>query len=218
MGYSLITAPQAEPLTLAEAKLHLRVENYVFEDDVLINALIIAARQYAEQLTGRSIVNQQWLYVTDEFAGRSFMGGFGRDSASFGNLPYNGFALEKGPVQSIDYIKYLDMAGVLQTMPASQYAAELTGMLARVTPKFGQIWPVALPQIGAVQIAFTAGYASVDTTGAAVGVPEGLKAWMKLRIGALYENREEVVSGRSITVTPLSFVDSLLDAYQIVRA
>ena len=46
----------------------------------------------------------------------------------------------------------------------------------------------------------------------------GVKSWMKLRLGSLYENREAVVSGRSIVMAELPFVDSLLDAYRIVRA
>jgi len=39
---------------------------------------------------------------------------------------------------------------------------------------------------------------------------------MLLRIGALYENREEIVVGRGITANPLSIAESLLDPYRIV--
>lgn len=208
MGYQLTTPPNVEPLSLAEAKLHLRVD--VADDDTLITALITAARQFGEQLTACSFCTQSWRYVLD-----SFPGGLNYASIPFGagnSLPANAILLEKGPVASIDSIKYLDMSGAQQTLSPSVYTADLSGSLARITPKFGQVWPPALPQIAAVEVAFTAGF------GAAVAVPASVKQWMLLRIGAMYENREEFLTGRGITVAELPFVDSLLDTIRIVRA
>ena len=206
MGYKLITAPTTEPLTLLEAKAHLRVDTV--DDDALIGLLITATRQYCEQLTARSLVTQQWSLVLDSFPGG---GNFADQFGYAGILPGHAVLLEKGPVQSIDSITYTDMASAAQTMPPTDYIAELSGPLARITPRFGKIWPIALPQIGSAVVNFTAGY------GAAAAVPEGLKAWIKLRLAALYENREEAISGRGIVIAELPFVDSLLDAYRIVR-
>ena len=207
MAYQVVTAPSIEPLTLAEAKLHLRVD--FTDDDALITMLIAAARQYAEQKTARSFITTVWKYVADSFPGVGVMGvPWGREYSH----PGNAILLEKGQVQSIDSIQYLDMSGTLQTVATSLYTSDLTGPLARIAPKFGQIWPIPLPQIGAVTVNFTAGYGATTAS-----VPEGIKAWLKLRIGALYENREEVVAGRSITVTPMPFVDGLLDGYTIIR-
>ena len=59
----LVTAPAAEPLTLAEAKLHLRVDDTA--DDALIGALITAARQHAEHDTRRALVTQTWKLALD---------------------------------------------------------------------------------------------------------------------------------------------------------
>lgn len=210
MGYQLVTGPTVEPLQLSDAKVHLRVETTMTDDDTLITLLIVAARQYAEQITSRSFCTQSWKYVLD-----SFPGGYSYPVAPYGteySLPATGILLEKGPIQSIDSIKYLDMTGAQQTLANTVYVADLTGPLARITPKFGQIWPPTLPQIAAVEVAFTAGF------GVAAAVPQAVKQWMLLRIGALYENREEIVTGRSIQVTPMPFVDSLLDGIRIVRA
>lgn len=207
MGYQLKTAPGIEPLTLVEAKLHLRVD--VTDDDLLITALIAAARQYAEHLTASSIITQQWTYVLDAFPGQqsASMVPWGR---SF-SLPDMAILLEKGPYQSIDSITYVDMGGITQTMLSSDYIADLSGTLARITPKFGKIWPVTLPQIASVKVTFTAGFGP-----AIINVPEGIRTWMKLRLAALYENREEVSVAQRVNVQELPYVDALLDPYRIV--
>jgi hypothetical protein len=74
---------------------------------------------------------------------------------------------------------------------------------------FGQIWPVALPQIGAVSVVFDVGY------GGPSDVPEGIKSWIKLRLGSLYAHREEVASMARGRIDPLPFVDGLLDPYKV---
>jgi hypothetical protein len=79
-----------------------------------------------------------------------------------------------------------------------------------VTPVFGSAWPVSLPQIGAVQLVFAAGY------GDAASVPAGIKSWIKLRVGSLYAHREEVALLASGKIEPLSFIDGLLDPYRVV--
>lgn len=194
MGYQLTTAPTGEPLTLAEVKVHIRVD--VPDDDLLIAALITAVRQHAEQITARSFLTQKWAYTTDGF--------YQPESAML--------RLEKGPITSIDSINYVAMDGTAQVMPAADYIADLSGQLARITPRFGKIWAITLPQIASVTVNFTAGYGAADK------VPDLLKAWMKLRIGSLYENREDVLVGAKIIVIEMPFIDSLLDAYRIVRA
>ena len=57
-GSSIITGPSEEPITLAEAKLHLRVEHNA--DDSLITALISTARQAAESRTHRALISRQF--------------------------------------------------------------------------------------------------------------------------------------------------------------
>lgn len=39
---------------------------------------------------------------------------------------------------------------------------------------------------------------------------------MLLRLGALYENREEVSAMRQGKIEPLPYVDRLLDAYRVI--
>lgn len=58
MRATLTVPPTGEPLTLAEAKLHLRVD--LNDDDALITALISAAREQVEFLTGQRLMTQTW--------------------------------------------------------------------------------------------------------------------------------------------------------------
>ena len=94
----------------------------------------------------------------------------------------------------------------------SSYVVDAACEPARITPVFGQIWPPSLPQIGAVSVTFDAGY------GTAAEVPEGLKTWIKLRVGSLYAHREEVALLTRGRIDPLPFVDGLLDPYKVVLA
>jgi uncharacterized phiE125 gp8 family phage protein len=204
MPLQLAAPSLEEPVTLWEAKLHLRVD--FDEDDTLIASLITAARQAAETLTGRQFVTARWKMVLDSFPGPSLMGVPAGQSFS---LPGHAVLLPKCPVQSVIAINYLDMGGALQTMPASSYTVDAACEPARITPVFGQIWPPTLPQIGSVGVIFDAGY------GAASDVPAGIKSWIKLRVGSLYSHREEMATLSRGRIDPLPFVDGLLDGYRV---
>lgn len=198
--------PAIEPVSLTDAKLHLRVIDNA--EDTLITLMIAAARRYAEAYTGRSFITQNWRLVLDSFPGPSLMGvPFGKPYS----LPGHAILLERSPVSAITSIAYTAMDGSQQTMPSGDYTADLSGPVPRITPVFGKIWPIPLPQIGAVQVNYTAGYGA-----AASDVPEGIRHWILMRLGTLYENREEVaILGRG-KVEPLPFVDGLLDPYKVV--
>jgi uncharacterized phiE125 gp8 family phage protein len=204
MPMQLITPPAGEPISLAEAKLHLRVD--FDDDDSLIQVLISAARQAAETITNRQLVTARWRMVLDSFPGPSLMGV--PEGQTF-TLPGHAVLLPKSPVATVVEIRYLDMAGAWQVMPAANYTVDCACEPARITPVFGQIWPIALPQIGAVSVIFDAGY------GNASAVPEGIKTWIKLRVGSLYVHREEVASMTRGRIDPLPFIDGLLDPYKV---
>jgi uncharacterized phiE125 gp8 family phage protein len=188
VSLQLVTPPAGEPVSLAEAKLHLRVD--VDDDDALIGSLISAARQAAETLTGRQMITARWKLVLDAF-------------------PCHAILLAKCPVQSVVNIQYLDMNGMSQTLPLIDYVVDTSCEPARITPVFGKTWPPTLPQIGAVTITFDAGF------GAASAVPEGIKSWIKLRVGSLYAHREEMSILMRGRIDPLPFVDGLLDPYRV---
>jgi uncharacterized phiE125 gp8 family phage protein len=99
MAAKLITAPLSEPITLAEAKLQLRVD--LIEEDALISGLIAAAREWAESYT-----NRQFMAATYQLVEKTNK---------------HCIALPKNPVQSIDSITYVDEQGVTQTLAPDTY-------------------------------------------------------------------------------------------------
>jgi uncharacterized phiE125 gp8 family phage protein len=130
MPLQLVTPPALEPVTLSEARLHLRVDTA--DDDPLIDALISAARLHAEMLTARQFLPARWRLVLDRFTPMVL--------------------LNRSPVVSVISVRYLDMGGLWQIMPATDYVVESSSEPARITPAFGKIWPPTLPQIGSVEM------------------------------------------------------------------
>jgi len=116
MRLKLKTAPSVEPVTLDQAKLHLRVDSS--DDNTLITALITTARQLAERETKRAFITQTWELHLDRA------------------LPE--VEIPKPPLQSVDSIKAIStvQSTVDQESAKDQpvlYVASTTGFMAADT-------------------------------------------------------------------------------------
>ena len=175
MTLQVVTPPTANPIDLAEAKLYLRI---TFPDgDAVIMGLIGSVLDYAQTITRKQIVAARWKQVLDSFPGQYVT------SAPYGKAytrPGNAIYLERGPVQQVVSIQYLDTQGAIQTVPTSTYVVDYTSDPVRITPVFGQIWPIPVPQIGAVWVLFDAGYAAPLT---AIGNNITVQGWVPLTVG-----------------------------------
>lgn len=162
MSFKVVTPVATEPVTLAEAKLHLRVD--AADEDTLITGLITAAREFAEHYTGRALAPQTLEMALDKF-------------------PADGIDLDMPPVATITSVKYTDTAGVEQTVLATDYALSLYGDSRRLTLAYGKSWPSTRDIANAVRIVYVTGYTTA---------PKAVKAAILLLIGHLYENRQDV--------------------------
>jgi uncharacterized phiE125 gp8 family phage protein len=190
---TLITAPAVEPLTLAEAKLYLRVDSTT--ENSLITGMIVSARQMVETYTRRALATQTW-----DFRYPWFM-----DTRRPLIVP-------KAPLQSVTSVTYLDEDGTSQTLGASNYAVRtFSGAVAGrgyVELKDDVSLPsVYTDAIMPVTVRAVCGY------GVAADVPDGLKMAIYLMLGDLYEQRQETmmsVSSKTKTTT-----ERLMSPYRI---
>lgn len=192
MTTRLITAPATEPVTLVEAKLHLRVDDAA--DDSLINTLITSAREQCEHILGRSIMPQTWELVLNSFPADN-----------------SDIELLYPSIISITSVKYIDALTANEvTLAANQYVLDKDAEPGWLMPASGITWPDTLDVTNAVRIRYTAGYAD------AASVPAGIKNWIKLAVGVWYRNREAGVEA-AIATLPHDFFSGLLDRYRIWR-
>jgi uncharacterized phiE125 gp8 family phage protein len=183
--YSKVSVePTVEPITLVEAKLHLRVDHS--EEDDIINILRQAAREIVELHTNRSLITQTRVIKLD-------------------NFPYfDTIKLTYGPVLTLTSITYDDDDDANQTLASSLYWTDLDSNIARIVVK--DSWPSTYDKPNAVQITYDAGYGA---TGA--DVPAPLKQAMFLILAHLYENRQQViVSGSPTGALEIPFGASVL--------
>jgi uncharacterized phiE125 gp8 family phage protein len=185
MSLTLVTAPALEPVSLAEAKVHLRVT--VADEDALIDGLIRAAREYVETFTHRALITQTWDLKLDRF-------------------PSDAIRLPHAPLVSVTSVSYLDTAGATQTWSASLYTVDApSGPKARsgqIVPAYGESFPSTRGVVNAVTVRFLAGYGA--TAAAAVtAVPASLKAAIKILVATWFgPGRQSVQIGTIVTVIP----------------
>jgi uncharacterized phiE125 gp8 family phage protein len=186
----LITPPATEPVTLAEAKLHLKVDDDA--EDTLITSFIAAARAQCEHILGRSLITQTWELVLDSF-------------------PAGSIELFNPAIISVTSVKYIDALTNLEvTLTANQYVLDKDSEPGWIDAAIGVSWPETALISNAVRVRYTAGY------GAAGDVPESIKQWIKMAIGVWFKNREASVES-AITTLPHDFYGALLDRYRIWR-
>jgi uncharacterized phiE125 gp8 family phage protein len=194
MSLMLKTAPALEPITLVEAKRHLRVDLDFLDDDQYISALISAARATVEAWEWRSHVNQVWELRLDAFPA----------SAQPIYCP-------RPPLQSVGSIQYVDADGVTQTLSVDDYVVDPKSEPGRIMPAYGEVWPTTRPTtMNAVTITYTAGYGPD-----AQNVPVRTKHAIKLLLGLWYENREPVVTGTIATRIPETIEALLLPVHSV---
>lgn len=195
--------PTAEPVTLAEAAAHLRLDQFgsplEYADEDLVLMQITAAREYVEGLSGLMLASQ-----TMQLAGRSF---FGMSEWCDGE----GIPLKCAPITGIDSISYYNGDGVLQTVDPANYELDFFSPMPRVVLLPGASWPSTQDRANAVVIQFTAGYDNGSPT--IDSIPKSLKQAILLVLGHLYENREQTTQVK-LEELPLG-VTALVERYRL---
>ena len=185
--YQVITAASTFPVSLTEAKSHLKVDTSA--DDTYITSIIKAATQLSEEYTNRFFINT----VIDQTC------------SSFAELQ----TLFKSKVNDVQYVKYYDSDETLQTLADTEYDKMLSYEPSQIQLADGKSFPSITKRNDAVICRYTVGYGS-----SASDVPEIIKQAILLTIGNFYQNRNSVVIGRIATELPQN-VKWLLDTYKV---
>lgn len=213
LNFRLVTPPAAEPISIDQAKKHLRVD--FAEDDLLIELIISAAREVCEQKTGRSIFNQTFCLSLDQFNygdWRSTIPMERRNPLRFSAL-WESMALRlpRPRLVSVTSITYLDVNGETETLDPGAYVADADSEPARIVPAINLTWPTTDYYIpGSVKVTYVSG--SYGDGKDSDTCPASIKQAMLLIIGHLYINREETAEANLKSI-PLG-VDALLNPYR----
>lgn len=127
--------PAAEPVTLQEAKKHVRAE-YHADDDAYLDALIASARDHVERYTGTLIAERPAVLKCDSFC-------------DFAHVP-------AAPVQSVA-IAYIDTDGEAQPLADTVYELRGDELRTAIVLKYGQNWPATQPG-SRITVTATVGY------------------------------------------------------------
>ena len=188
MTIAELTPPLGEPLTLAEVKVHLRLDGT--GEDIILQDLIRCARDHLERETGLALLTRTFRLYLDQWPQAQVI------------------QIAKGPVQTIEQITVYDEAGLPAEIDTGQMMLDGQVLPARLALT---LRPDPGRALNGIEIDFTAGF---GPTGA--DVPDTLKRAMLLHLALLYEFRGAVPPGDQPAAVPAGY-DRLIAPFRIRR-
>ena len=177
-----VTEPTVEPVSVAEAKQHLRIDADFTDDDLYVASLITAARHYVENYVDRTLLRTQLRMKLDYF-------------------PVWDLPLPRPPVMAdpviVQYVPSDSSLGYALTS-YTNFRTDRDATPAVIRPQWNGTWPTVRGAENDVVISWWAGY---GTTGADVPVPA--RHAMLLILSHWYRTRESVSETRFAPV-PMS--------------
>lgn len=162
-----LTAPAVEPITLAEAKAHCRVDHST--DDSLIQGYITAAREWVEDYVDRSLVTQRLVMKLDAFPHEI-------------ELPRPPM-IASGTATAVTVTYVTGEAGGTATLSTSSYRVDRDATPGVIRTNYAGSWPSHLIDQNSVTVTWWAGY------GDPASVPQRVKNAMLMCVHELYEKR-----------------------------
>lgn len=190
MSLVLTSGPVNEPITVDEAKTHLRVDGS--DEDALITSLIMTSRLHVEAALGLALITQSWTLLQDEWP---------RDGRV--EIPLQ-------PLQAVTEIRTRAHDDTLTVIDAATYVVDIAGKPPRVVPN-GAGWPAPGKPVNGIEVDFTAGYGLN-----AADVPSPIRQALLMLVAHWYEHRDPIEIGSPGVAIPPG-VSRLLKPYRMVR-
>jgi uncharacterized phiE125 gp8 family phage protein len=169
-----LTPPAVEPLTLVEVRAHLRLDTE--EEDALLSALAIVAREHLERETGLVLAARNFRLFRDDWPADGIM------------------TIARGPVRAVTAVTVYDGDGEPQMVG-------LDGHLLDGQARPARLWLSAVPEPGqvmnGVEVDFSAGFGE-----SGADVPPTLKRAMLLHVAAMFAARGVVAPDAQPVVVP----------------
>jgi uncharacterized phiE125 gp8 family phage protein len=187
MSTTKIAAPAIEPISVEEARAFLRCDDD--ESDAYISSLISAARELAENQTGRTLLETGWEMRTDGFS--------------------RAVRLEWPRVLRIQSLQFVAPGGEVLTLDPHDYVLDAANDFAPawLVPARDRAWPETSDEVNAVRVRYIAGYGSDPAQ-----VPASIKQWIRLHVRAFYDNPSAVSAG---TAQALPYLCGLIEPFKV---
>lgn len=190
MALVLTSGPAAEPVTVSEAKAHLRIDGA--SEDVLIASLILTSRLHVEAALGLALIDQTWMLVLDRW-------------------PVDGSVeIPIAPLQAVTAVRVRDAAGVASVAPPTSYLVDIASKPPRLV--WNNTAPVTPGQaVNGIEIDLSVGFGATASS-----VPAPLKHAVLMLTAHWYEHRDPVEIGSTAARIP-DAVSDLIQPFRKIR-
>jgi uncharacterized phiE125 gp8 family phage protein len=184
-----VTQPVVEPVSLAEAKSHCRIDSDA--DDFYIVSLITAAREWVEAYMDEALIHQQLVMRLDGFPAEI-------------ELPRPPMATS-GTATAVSVTFTSDESGATAALSTTTYRVDRDTKPGMIRNTYGGAWPGHLTDYNSITVTWWAGRGDSGSS-----VPQGVRNAILMLVGHFFEKRVAAEAG-SLNDIPYG-VKALLDA------
>jgi uncharacterized phiE125 gp8 family phage protein len=190
MALVMTSGPAIEPVTIADAKAHMRIDTAA--EDVLIGSLILTSRLHVEAALSVAMITQMWTLVIDRWPGGDTV-----------DIPLS-------PLQAVPAVRVKNASGVGIVVPSTNYLIDIASRPPRLV--WNQAWrPDPGVAVNGIEIDLTAGFGNDASS-----VPAPLKHAILLLVAHWYEHRDPVEIGANEARIPDAVAD-LIAPFRKIR-
>jgi uncharacterized phiE125 gp8 family phage protein len=164
MALVMTSGPAAEPVTLQEAKAHLRIDHAA--EDVLISSLILTSRLHIEAALDLALIDQNWMLQLDTWPGSGSL-----------EIPLS-------PLKAVSAVRVKDGAGGTITIAPQSYIVDTASRPPRIVFEPGSR-PRPGVRAAGIEAEFTAGFGAEPSH-----VPAPLRHAILMLVAHWYDNRD----------------------------